>query len=183
MKRLFFFLLSVSVSLNVLSQTSSTYTNAEGKYTITPLTGWKVRANGGESAVYAPPDGEMDSWDEKLEFSVTDGENIELDDAFDFYMNTDFPELYGNFNLLNQGSEDINGLKAKWATFTFTAQGTAAGGTGTGDSTLSETLQALFYVIKKDNSLYLINGVTEKNLFQRFDASFRTIIRTFRVKK
>lgn len=183
MIRLLFFLLLVSVSLNVCAQASSAYTNSEGRYSFTPTAGWKVQASGSESSVYAPPDGGMDPWDEKLEFSVTDGEDIELNDAFDFYINTDFPAAYGKFKLVNQGSEEINGLKAKWATFTFSAQGTAAGGTGSGDSTLSATLQALFYVIKKGNSLYLVNGVTEKNLFPKFDLPFRTIIRTFRVKE
>lgn len=144
---------------------------------------WRVRTNGNETSVYAPADGEMDPWDEKLEFSVTDGEGIELEDAFRFYIQTDFPATYGKFKLVDQGSEEINGLQAKWATFLFSAQGTAAGGTGSGDSTLSATLYALFYVIKKNNTLYLVNGVTEKKLFSRFESSFRTIIRTFRVKE
>lgn len=183
MIRLFIFSLLVSLSLNVCAQTSSAYTNSEGGYEFTPTSGWKVRASGSESSVYAPADGSMDPWDEKLEFSLTDGEDIELNDAFDFYIHTDFPSAYGRFKLINQGSEEINGLNAKWATFTFSAQGTAAGGTGEGDSTLSATLQALFYVIKKGNSLYLVNGVTEKNLAPKFDLPFRTIIRTFRVKE
>lgn len=140
-----------------------------------------MRTSGSESYVYAPADDGMDSWDEKLQFSVTDGEDVELNDAFDFYITTDFPSAYGKFKLINQGSEEINGLNARWATFTFSAQGTAAGATGSSDSTLSATLQALFYVIKKDNSLYLVNGVTEKNLFSKFELPFRMIIRTFRV--
>lgn len=183
MTRLLFFLLLVFISLDVFAQVPSAFTNSEGGYIFTPTTGWKVRANGSESSVYAPVDGEMDPWDEKLEFSVTDGEDVALNDAFDFYINTDFPSAYGKFKLVNQGSEEINGLKARWAIFTFSAQGTAAGGTGSADSTLSATLQALFYVIKKDNSLYLVNGVTEKNVFPKFELPFRTIIRTFGIKE
>jgi hypothetical protein len=183
MIRLLFFFSLVSLSVNVCAQAPSAYTNSEGRYAFTPLTGWKVQVRGSESSVYAPLDGAMDSWDEKLEFSIAEGEDVELNDAFDFYINTDFPAAYGKFKLLNQGSEEINGLKARWAIFTFSAQGTAAGATGSGDSTLSATLQALFYVIKKDNSLYLVNGVTEKNLFSKFESPFRTIIRTFRVKE
>ena len=156
---------------------------AQGNYSVTPLSGWTVRTSGNESFVYAPEDGNMDSWSEKLDFSIADGEDVALEDAFDFYINTDFPAAYGKFKLISQGSEDINGLKAKWATFTFSAQGTASGATGSGDSTLSATLQAVFYVIKKDNSLYLVNGVTEKSLFPKFDLPFRTIIRTFRVNE
>ena len=176
---IFFFLFSVPFAV----RSQAEFTNSTGHYSLTPVKGWTARSSGNETAVYAPPDGGMDQWDEKLEFSLTDGEGIELDDAFEFYIKTDFPSAYGQFKLVNQGSEEINGLRAKWATFTFSAQGTAAGGTGSGDSTLSATLQALFYVIKKDNSLYLVNGVTEKNLFAKFDSSFRTIIRTFRVKE
>lgn len=183
MNRLIFLLFFVSVSLNVSAQGSSTYTNAEGKYTLKPLSGWTVRASGNETSVYAPADGAMDSWDEKLVFSVTDGEDIELNDAFDFYINTDFPAAYGKFNVIDRGSEEINGLKTMWATFTFSVQGTASADTGSGDSTLSAMLQALFYVIKEDNSLYLVNGVTEKNLFPKFESSFRTIIRTFRLQE
>ena len=181
MKRLLFFPLLIFISLNVYAQPSTAYTNSEGQYAFTPIAGWKVQTSGRESSVYAPADGGMDSWDEKLEFSVADGEDVELNDAFDFYITTDFPAAYGKFKLLNQGLEEINGLNARWAAFTFSAQGTAAGATGSSDSTLSATLQALFYVIKKDNSLYLVNGVTEKNLFSKFELPFRMIIRTFRV--
>lgn len=181
MIRILFLLFSFSISLNVFAQ-SSPYRNAEGRYSVTPLSGWTVRASGTETFVYAPEDGAMDSWSEKLYFSREDGEGIALEDAFDFYINSDFPSVYEKFKLINQGSEEINGLKAKWVTFTFSAQGTAAGATGSGDSTLSAILQAVFYVIKKDNSLYLVNGVTEKSLFPKFDMPFRTIIRTFNVK-
>lgn len=182
MTRLIFLFLITGFSFGAFSQPSE-QVNREGHYAFSPLKGWAGRISGTDSYVYAPADGAMDPWDEKIEFSITDGEDIELNDAFDFYINTDFPDVYGNFRLVDQGSEDINGLHAKWATFTFSAQGTATGATSTGDSTVSATLQALFYVIKKDNTLYLANGVTEKNLFARFDAPFRTIIRTFRVKE
>src|SRR5688572_30406309 len=127
MIRLLIFLFLAFNSVGVYSQTASPYLNTEGRYSFTPATGWKVRARGSESSVYAPADGGMDSWDEKLEFSVSDGEGIELDDAFDFYIKTDFPAAYGKFKLVNQGTEEINGLKARWATFTFSAQGIAAG--------------------------------------------------------
>ena len=183
MKRLFLLIPFGFISLIAFSQVSPADADAEGKYTVTALSGWRVRTNGNQCSVYAPPDGEMDSWDEKLEFSLTDGDGIELEDAFTFYIQTDFPAAYENFKLISQGVEEINGLTAQWATFTFSAKGTAAGGTGSGDSTLTATLQALFYVIKKNNTLYLINGVTEKNLFSRFESPFRTIIRTFRVKE
>lgn len=171
------------ISLNAFSQKTAVYENKDGKYAFTPLAGWNVRVNGNESYVYAPADGNMDPWDEKVEFSVTDGEDIELNDAFDFYIQTDFPSAYGKFKLISQGAEEINGLQAKWATFIFSAHGTAANAGTSGDSTLSATLQALFYVIKKGNSLYLVNGVTEKDLFSKFDPSFRAIIRTFRIKE
>lgn len=182
MIRLLIFLLLISVPLIVCSQTAE-FINSEGHYSVILLKGWKAKTSGNETSVYAPHDGGMDPWDEKLEFSITDGEGVELNDAFDFYIKTDFPAAYGKFKLINQGAEEINGVKAKWATFTFSAQGTAEGGAGSSDSTLSATLQALFYVIKKDNALYLVNGVTEKNLFGKFDPSFRAIIRTFRVKE
>jgi hypothetical protein len=184
MRSSFFLFLGVLISVEVYSQTEvSEHINPEGHYSFTPLKDWRVRTNGSDSDVYAPADGEMDSWDEKLEFNVTDGEGIELNDAFDFYINTDFPNAYRNFKVIDQGTEQINGLQAKWATFTFYAQGTAAGGTGSGDSSISATLQALFYLIKKNNSLYLVSGVTEKNLFAQFNPSFRAIIRTFRTKE
>lgn len=171
----------VFASLSDYAQ-SAPHLNAQGGYSFTPLSGWTVRASGNESFVYAPEDGGMDSWSEKLDFSTVDGEGIALEDAFDFYINTDFPAAYGQFKLVAKGNEQINGLPAKWVTFTFSATGQAAGATSSGDSTISATLQALFYVIKKDNSLYLVNGVTEKSLFPKFDLPFRTIIRTFRVK-
>jgi hypothetical protein len=183
MIRLLFFSILIFVSVNVFSQKTSDYNNIEGRYAFTPLAGWTVRINGSESSVYAPADGDMDAWDEKVEFSKTDGEDIELSDAFDFYIKTDFPAAYGNFKLINQGTEQINGLEAKWASFTFSAYGTAAKAGRAGDSILTASLQAVFYVVKKNNSLYLVNGVTEKSLFPKFDPSFRAIIRTLRIKE
>lgn len=173
-----FFLFSISFSF---SQTETS--NTEGRYAFKTLKGWRAQLKGPDSYVYAPADGAMDPWDEKIEFTVTDGKDIELDNAFEFYTKTDFPSAYGKFKLVNQGSEKINGLDARWVTFTFSANGIAAGAAEKGDSTISATLQALFYVIKKNDSLYLINGVTEKSLFLKFDPLFRAIIRTFSVKE
>lgn len=172
-----FTILLLLFALSAFAQTEKV--NAEGKYAFTPLTGWTVRLSGNESYVYAPADGDMDELDEKVEFSLSDGEGVELDDAFDFYIKTDFPAAYGQFKLISEGEEQINGLRAKWATFTFSAQGAVAGSS----EVVSATLQVVFYVFKKDNSLYLANGVTKKDLFSKFDPSFRAIIRTFRIKE
>lgn len=157
--------------------------NLSGHYAFTSLAGWTIQMNGSDSYAYAPADGGMDVWDENLEFAITDGEGIELNNAFDFYIKTDFPAAYAKFKLVAQGDETINGLQAKWATFTFSAQGTVEETTQKGDSTITALVQALFYVIKKDNTLYLIHGVTEKNLFSKFETPFRTIIRSFRYKE
>lgn len=178
--RTLFFISASFIALNNFAQTTP-YNNVEGHYSFTPLSKWTVRVTGAESFVYAPEEGKMDPWSEKLDFSLADGEDITLEAAFDFYANTDFPQAYGKFKLVAQGDEDINGLPAKWITFTFSGTGQAENATSSGDSTISATLQALFYVIKKNNSLYLINGVTEKSLYPKFDLPFRTIIRTFRV--
>ncbi len=180
--RLSFTLLLLFFSPGVFSQTGEQQ-NREGHYSFIPLSGWTTKFHGNESFVYAPADGAMDSWDEKVDFSVSDGEDILLEDAFDFYIKTDFPEAYGRFKVISQGDETINGMKAKWATFTFSASGKAAGATSAGDSTISATLQAVFYLFKKENSLYLVNGVAEKSLFPKYEASFRSIIRTFRTKE
>lgn len=181
--RLFFALTLILFSTVAFSQSGTEQRNREGHYAFTPLSGWTVKFRGTESYVYAPADGAMDSWDEKVDFGVSDGEDIELEDAYDFYIKTDFPQAYGKFKVIAQGDEIIHGLKAKWATFTFSATGVATGGTGAGDSTISATLQAVFYLFKKNNSLYLVNGVTEKSLFPKYENSFRSIIRTFRAEE
>lgn len=180
MIRTLFLLSFVFISLSIYAQ-STPHINDEGRYSFTPLRGWTTRESGNQSFVYAPEDGTMDSWSEKLDFSLADGEGITLEAAFDFYINTDFPAAYEKFKLVAKGDEKINGLDAKWATFTFSASGQAANATSSGDSTISATLQAVFYVIKKNDTLCLMNGVTEKSLFPKFDLPFRTIIRTFRV--
>lgn len=182
MLRALLFLSLVFLSLGSYAQ-STPHINVEGGYSFTPLPGWTVRENSNESFAYAPDDGSMDSWSEKLVFNLTDGAGITLEDAFDFYIHTDFPEAYEKFQLVAKGNEQINGLAAKWATFSFSASGRAANATSSGDSSVSATLQAVFYVIKKDDTLCLVNGVTEKSLFPKFDLPFRTIIRTFRVEE
>ncbi len=165
---------TVSFAQNPLTVTSKT-----GQYSITPLPGWRVTETNGSMYIYAPADGAMDPWDEKLDISTAEANDNTIDEAFDFFIGTDFPETYLKFTLIKKGEEVIHGVPARWVEFTFSGFSEAEGANE--NNSVSASLHVLFYLLLKDNTLYFINGVTEKSLFNRFEPDFRAIIRTFQI--
>jgi hypothetical protein len=174
-----FFLISL-IAGPLVSEAQTPYKNEAGQYFITPLTGWVVTADGNVTNVYAPDESAMDTWSEKLEVSTGEANDVNLNDAFNYYIKKEFPEAYNKFEVISQGDESINGLKAKWAVFLFTASGTAGSGTEN-ETAMSAPLQAIFYLLEKNNTLYFLVGVTEKSYFSTYEQSFRTITRSFRL--
>lgn len=166
-------------TLGTVAQNPLSFTNTEGRYTITPLAGWRAKPAGNATYVYAPADGPMDQWDEKLDISVAEASDNTVDEAFDFFIGTDFPESYAKFTVIKQGEETIHGIKARWAEFTFSGAGAAEGANE--NNQVTATLRVIFYLFEKNNTLYLINGLTEQSLFTKFERDFRATIRTFRI--
>lgn len=167
------------ITPGAVAQNPLSFTNTEGRYTITPLAGWQAKIAGSSTYIYAPADGPMDQWDEKLDISIAEANDNTVDEAFDFFIGTDFPESYAKFTVLKQGEETIHGVKARWAEFEFSGSGAAEGANETNQVTAM--LRVIFYLFEKNNTLYLINGLTEQSLFTRFERDFRTIIRTFQI--
>lgn len=166
-------------AIGTFAQRPLSFTNTEGRYSITPLAGWQAKANGNSTYIYAPADGPMDQWDEKLDISVAEANDNTVDEAFDFFIGIDFPEAYARFTVIKKGEEMINGVKARWAEFTFSGSGAAEGANE--NNQVTATLHAVFYLFEKNNTLYFINGLTEQSLFTKFENDFRSIIRTFRI--
>lgn len=167
--------------LETVAQKPLSFTNKEGRYSITPLAGWQAKQNGTSTYIYAPADGAMDQWDEKLDISTAEANDNTVDEAFDFFIGTDFPESYAKFTVIRKGEETIHGIKARWAEFTFSGAGAAEGANE--NNQVTATLRVIFYLFEKNNTLYLINGLTEQSLFKKFEPDFRTTIRTFRVSQ
>jgi hypothetical protein len=165
--------------IHAVAQSPLSFTNTEGRYRITPLAEWRAKAIGNSTYVYAPADGAMDPWDEKIDISIAEANDNNVDEAFDFFINTDFPETYAKFSVLKKGEEIIHGVKARWAVFSFSGSGAAEGANES--NTVTATLQTLFYLIEKNNKLYFITGITEKSLFGKFEPDFRRIIRTIEI--
>ena len=138
---------------------------------------WTVEQEDDITSVYAPDEEEMDTWKEKLEISVTAANDLTLEEAFTFYVNEDLPTMYNGLKILKQGEEVVNGLPMKWVLFSFSGSGTI------GTSEVSFTLHNLFYLALSNNKLFMLNGIAEKDYYQKLEGDYLKIVRSFNVTK
>jgi hypothetical protein len=153
------------------------FQNKKGGYQISVPKRWTVEQEDDITSVYAPDEEEMDTWKEKLEISLTDANDLTLEDAFNFYVQDDLPAAYNGFKIIRQGEEVINGLSTKWVLFSFSGSGTV------GETEISFTLNNLFYLTLKNNKLFMLNGIAEKDYYQKLESDFLKIVRSFQVTK
>ena len=168
-----FFLLLAAVSVSA----QQSFVNKKGGYKITVPEKWKVEQEGEITSVYAPDEGEMDTWQEKIEVSLTDANDLNLDEAFEFYIEQDLPAMYNGLKIEHQGNELINGEKTKWAVISFAGSGTV------GTTEVSFTLHNLFYLFHKNGKLYMLNGIAEKSYYPKLENHFLEIVRSFQFTK
>jgi hypothetical protein len=116
-------------------------------------------------------------WQEYLGISTGAANGLTLDEAFDYYIKTDFPDYYPNFSVINSGKETINGLPARWALCSYRADGAA------NNESKSAVIYNLFYLFLKDDVLYFLNGIAVESEYPRFEDTFRQIARSFSVSK
>ena len=153
------------------------FQNKKGGYQISVPSRWTVEEDEDVTSVYAPDEEEMDTWKEKLEISLTDANDLTLKDAFNFYIHDDLPATYNGFKIIRQGEEVINGLNTKWVLFSFSGSGTL------GETEVSFTLYNLFYLTLKSNKLFMLNGIAEKEYYQKLESDYLKIVRSFQVAK
>ena len=153
------------------------FENRKGGYKISIPEKWKVEQEGEITEVYAPDEGEMDTWRERLEISLTDANDLTLEEAYTFYVKDDLPQAYNNFAIVRQGEETIHGLEAKWVLFSFSGSGTV------GETEVSFTLYNLFYLTVKNNKLFMLNGIAEKDYFSKLESGYLKIVRSFQLTK
>ena len=167
----------ITLFFNFSASAQKPFQNKIGGYQIIIPAQWTVDQEDELTIVYAPDEEEMDTWREKLEISITDAIDLTLEDAFNYYVHDDLPTIYNGLKIIRQGEEDINGLKAKWVLFSFSGSGTL------GTTEVSFTLHNLFYLVLKDNKLYMLNGIAEKDYFQKLESDYLKIVRSFQVNK
>jgi hypothetical protein len=174
MKQFFLFFFVFSAFSAIAQQV---FENKKGGYKIFVPEKWIVEQDGEITDVYAPDEGEMDTWKERLEISLTGANDLTLDEAFTFYIEVDLPPAYKNFAIVRQGEETFHGLQAKWVLFSFSGSGTV------GETEVSFTLYNLFYLKLKDNKLFLLNGIAEKDYFAKLESDYLKIVRSFQITK
>lgn len=130
---------------------------------------WTVKQEDDVTIVYAPEEGEMDVWKEKLEISLTDANDLNLEDGFSFYKEQDLPAIYDGLKVIGHGDENINGMKSKWMVFSFNQS--------------SYTFHNLFYLIRKDKKFYMLQAAAEKGFYSKYESEYRKIIRSFQFVK
>ena len=168
-----FFLLSVLIS-SAQAQ-SRGYENKEGNYSVSIPEKWRERTDGTTTDILAPEDGEFDVWQEFVGVSLSESNDLSLEEVFTYYIKEDFPGYYKNFKIEKSGEETINGQKMKWVLYSFTSSSTVQG------KTQSATLYDIFYLTLKNKTLYSLNAIAEKEYYQKLEADFLRIIRSFRI--
>lgn len=170
MIRVIFFLSAILISFGVHSQ-SRVYENKEGNYKISIPENWKERVNGTTTDIFAPDDSELDVWQEFVGVSLSESNDLTLDETFTYYMSEDFPGYYTKFKIIKQGEEIIDDQKCKWALYAFS-------NSTKGDAT---TFYNLFYLTLKQDTLYSLNAIAEKTGYSTLEPQFLTIIRSFQI--
>jgi hypothetical protein len=145
------------------------FINKKGGYQIMIPEKWTTNQEDEVTIVYAPDEGEMDTWKEKLEVSLTDANDLNLEEGYNFYVQQDIPAMYDGLKIINQGEADINGLKSKWLVFSFN-QG-------------PHIFHNLFYLILKDKKFYMLQAAAEKSYYPKYEGDYLTIIRSFQFAK
>ncbi|WKZ59544.1 MAG: hypothetical protein QY309_16995 [Cyclobacteriaceae bacterium] len=168
----FLFLLSAFLSFG-----QKQVTNEEGGYRITIPESWGVKKEATVTDVYSPDEGGQDVWQEYLGISTGAANGLTLDEAFNYYIKTDFPEYYPNFSVINSGKETVSGLPVRWALCSYRADGAA------NNESKSAVIYNLFYLFLKDDVLYFLNGIAVESEYPRFEDTFRQIARSFSVSK
>ena len=158
---LFFFSLGITAQPSV--------ENKKGGYKISIPFKWTVEKEGDITSVYVPDEGEMDTWKEKLEVSVYDANDLNLEEAFEFYMKQDLPSMYDGMKIEKQGGEVIHGEPSKWAVFSF--------------SQSSAVLYNVFYIVVKNKKIYMLQAVAEKSFYPKYESGFLEIIHSFQFTK
>ena len=130
---------------------------------------WTIKQEDDVTIVYAPDEGEMDVWKEKLEISLTDAQDLSLEDGFDFYLEQDLPAIYDGLKLISRGEEEINGLKTKWMVFSF--------------SQSTNVFHNVFYLVWKGKKFYMLQAAAEKSFYPTYEGEYLKIIRSFQFVK
>jgi hypothetical protein len=159
------FLLLVAFSASA----QKSFTNKKGGYKIMVPENWTTKQEDDVTILYAPDEGEMDTWKEKLEVSLTGANDLNLDEGFNFYIEQDLPAIYDGLKILDRGEENINGLKTKWMVFSF--------------SQSSNVFHNLFYLVLKDNKFYMLQAAAEKSFYPKYENEYRKIVRSFQFTK
>lgn len=163
-------------SSSVLAQLSVAE-NTEAHFKFSYPSTWFAKNEGTITDVYSPEEGAEDVWQEYLGVSIGEANGLTLQESYDYYIKTDFPEYYPEFAVLRSGNETINGLPARWALCSYGASGTA------NSKFQSAIIYNLFYLILKNDVLYFINGIAVETEYPRFEETFLEIIRTFQVTR
>ena len=163
------FLVFALLLFTTIAVAQPSFENKKGGYKISIPFKWTVEQDGDITSVYVPDEGDMDTWKEKLEVSLYDANNLNLEEAFAFYIEQDLPAMYTAMKVEKQGEEVIHGQKMKWALFSF--------------SQSSAVLYNIFYLALKGDKIYMLQAVAEKSFYPKYESGFLEIIHSFEITK
>jgi len=175
--RIFIFTLLILFSFAEINAQLPVAENTEGNFSFSYPPTWFAKSEGTITDVFSPEEGADDIWQEYMGVSIGEANGLTLQEAFDYYIHTDFPDYYPEFKVLRSGNETINGLSSQWALCSYSASGTANA------KHQSAIIYNLFYLLLKKDILYFINGIAVETEYPRFEETFLNIIRTFRVTR
>lgn len=97
---------------------AKTYTNSINKYSLEYSADWLLKETKGDVTVYAPLESQSDKEYENCGVNIYPALGMTLDQNYKTY-SKDLPSAFSEFQKVEEGDWELNGIKAKWMEVRF----------------------------------------------------------------
>ncbi len=160
----FLIFLTLGISVSCFSQEIHTVEDPDITFSIEVPENWRVEDDGYTFAIVPPQGGR-----EYLDFTYFETTETDLDKAFEFtVLAFNGPEAMDT-EIIDQGSDRVNGVPARWALLSLTTDGVL--------------YHRLTYLLIKDGQYYIFQGTALPANFDYYRPVFEKAIRTLKTEK
>jgi hypothetical protein len=152
-------ILILSISLSGFCQEIHTVEDPDITFSIEVPENWRVEDDGYNFAIVPPSGGK-----EYLDFTYYETTETDLEKAFEFtVLAFNGPDAL-DMEIIDQGSDTVNGVQARWALLSLTTDGVP--------------YKRLTYLLIKDGQYYIFQGTAEPANFDFYRPIFEKAIRS-----
>ncbi|MCZ4410326.1 hypothetical protein O3Q51_16035 [Cryomorphaceae bacterium 1068] len=158
MKKLFLLIL-LFITADLFGQSVHTVEDPDITFSIEVPENWRVEDDGYTVALVPPQGGR-----EYLDFTYYETTETDLEKAFEFtVLAFNGPKTFDT-EIIDQGSDTVNGVRARWAILTLTTEGVP--------------YHRLTYLLIKDGQYYIFQGTALPANFDYYRPIFEKVIRS-----